>query len=144
MTRYFASHRATQPVGINGRNYTFTPTTIAGNMAFGVIEVSTDEAAADLAELARLGKGVEEISQAAYEAEKKRIRPSASPSSSPSVRVIIPPSVSTDAPSAPSDAEKKPDPDQSVRTISIRSLVRTSRLKPPNPLVAEEDRIKSS
>lgn len=145
MPRYFASHRAAQPVGINGRNYSFTPTTIAGNMVFGVIEASTPESEGDLAELARLGKGVEEITREEYEAEKKRTPRKESSGSLLSPRPIPQPSPSMDAQSAPSgEPEQKPEPDpaRQTRVVSLASVLRTSRLNPPNALVDEKDRLR--
>jgi hypothetical protein len=142
--RYFASHRANHPVGVNGRNYSFTPTLVAGGLVFGVLAAETPEDEANLAILAGRGVGVEEITKESYEAEKKRTPRSASKSSSNSARLIPAPSPSMDAQLAPSaEPERKPDPQQSVRIVSLAAAVRTSRLNPPNPMVAEKDRVKA-
>lgn len=142
MSRYFLSHRATQPVHVDGRNYLFMPTTVSGNMVFGVYEAATPQAEADMARALKLG-GVEEISLADFEAEKKRTPPSASSGSSPLRPVSLPqPSPSIDSVSLAASAPKpeKADPEKSVRIVNAAAVLRLGRVNSPS-LVAESERL---
>lgn len=141
MARYFMSHRATKPVSINGRNYSFTPTTIAGNMVFGVFEATTAEQIADLAQAVALG-GLEEIPKEDYEAEKKRTQLSDSKKSSPLNPAPLPkPSPSIDSASRASPEVAKPvDPEQGVRIVSLNKVLRVGRVNSPG-FVKETERL---
>jgi len=145
MARFFLSHRANHPVSINGRNYSFLPTSAAAGLVFGVFEAATAEAEADLLQVVARGVGVEEISASDFEAEKKRTQIDSSKFSSPLRPVSLPqPSPSIDH-VQPAASVKPPDEQAATRIIPLtaKSVVRIERVASPNAIVADSERLKN-
>lgn len=151
---YFFTSSASQPIRLDGREYKFIPLSILGGRVSGVFD-SEDPTDIEILQRAVTRKiGITEISEAEAEKAKKRMSPSAqrsaslSPGASPQPRIAVSgagsllPMVEGAGSAASAKAATEASKAAGEITIpTILSMVRVGSVKPPQPFVAEGERM---
>lgn len=150
-TRYFFTTNAIRPIRLEGRDYKFVPLSVLGGRVSGVFDTEDPQDIAILTRASDQKIGIREISGQEAEHAKKKLKanPKASanllPNESKPPRVLgkAGPLFSVEsADSVASDATpKQKHPNGEITTPKVTSLVRTGKVNPPQPLVAEKDRM---
>jgi hypothetical protein len=148
--KFYFSSLVRRPMTLSGHVIKFMISSIAGGSAAGVYETENPDEIKVLDDAVRSRRGVSEIDETEFEAQKKRASPTRSSSSSkdtPSrlARPAITPPLSVAEKTAAAPAGAKPAPSQDTlftgdthTTPSIASLLRVKVLNPPKPF-AEAD-----
>lgn len=144
--RFFFTNSALQPIIREGREYKFIPVSVLGGRTTGVFDTD-DQTDIDILVRAVADKvGISEISLEDAEMLKKKLRTpltsrGLSPSEPPPTRIPAPlfPVIENAEPAASVAAERQRSGE--ITLPKIISMARVGKVNPPQPLVAEKNRM---